>query len=79
LKADKPTCSSAHISGIDLRVRGTRAYRLLDATVALSSRFAGQPGETVRYDIRINRFVRQGETYLLHVRVRRHDRGAVRC
>ncbi|MCB9849175.1 MAG: hypothetical protein H6817_00550 [Phycisphaerales bacterium] len=49
--------------GIDQRVRGTRAYRLLDATVRF---FRGLPtaGETVRYDIRINKFVRQGETYL---------------
>jgi len=49
--------------GIDLRVRGQRAYRLLDATVRFH-RHLPRPGEVVRYDIRINRFVRQGETYL---------------
>jgi acyl transferase domain-containing protein/3-hydroxymyristoyl/3-hydroxydecanoyl-(acyl carrier protein) dehydratase len=49
--------------GIDLRVRGARAYRLLDATVAFH-RGLPVPGETVRYDIRIDRFVRQGDTYL---------------
>jgi acyl transferase domain-containing protein/3-hydroxymyristoyl/3-hydroxydecanoyl-(acyl carrier protein) dehydratase len=49
--------------GIDLRVRGERAYRLLDATVDFQ-RHLPRPGETVRYDIRIKRFVRQGETYL---------------
>ncbi|HRX84507.1 MAG TPA: hypothetical protein P5572_05755 [Phycisphaerae bacterium] len=49
--------------GIDLRVRGRRAYRLLDAAVNFH-RHLPQPGETVRYDIRIDRFVRQGDTYL---------------
>jgi len=49
--------------GIDLRVRGRRAYRLLDATVRFH-RHLPRPGEVVRYDIRISRFVRQGETYL---------------
>lgn len=49
--------------GIDLAVKGTRAYRLLDATVTFH-RELPRPGETIRYDIRINRFVRQGETYL---------------
>ncbi|MBX3394128.1 MAG: type I polyketide synthase [Phycisphaerae bacterium] len=49
--------------GIDLRVKGLRAYRLLDATVEFH-RDLPMPGETIRYDIRILRFVRQGETYL---------------
>lgn len=49
--------------GIDLRVKGLRAYRLLDATVEFH-RDLPSPGETIRYDIRILRFVRQGETYL---------------
>ncbi|HWL92222.1 MAG TPA: beta-ketoacyl synthase N-terminal-like domain-containing protein, partial [Phycisphaerae bacterium] len=49
--------------GIDLRVQGRRFYRLLDATVTFH-RDLPRPGETIRYDIRILRFVRQGETYL---------------
>jgi 3-hydroxymyristoyl/3-hydroxydecanoyl-(acyl carrier protein) dehydratase len=49
--------------GIDLKVRGRRAYRLLDAVVRFH-RHLPRPGETIRYDIHIDRFVRQGETYL---------------
>ena len=36
--------------GIDLALQGTRAYRLLDATVTFH-RGLPQPGEVVRYDI----------------------------
>ncbi len=49
--------------GIDLATGGDRAYRLLDATVAFH-RGLPMPGETILYDIRINRFVQQGEVYL---------------
>ena len=49
--------------GIDLRVKGSRVYRLLDASVQFY-RGLPQPGETITYDIRIDRFIRQGETYL---------------
>lgn len=49
--------------GIDLAVQGRRAYRLLDATVTCH-RGLPRPGEVVRYDIRIDRFVRQGDVYL---------------
>ena len=49
--------------GIDLIVKGKRTYRLLDATVEFH-RSLPVPGETVRYDIRIHKFIRQGETYL---------------
>jgi PfaB family protein len=49
--------------GIDHAVKGTRAYRLLDATVRFH-RGLPVPGEVIRYDIRIDRFVQQGETYL---------------
>ncbi|MCG8404127.1 MAG: hypothetical protein MI923_02905 [Phycisphaerales bacterium] len=49
--------------GIDLAVKGQRAYRLLDATVAFH-RDLPRPGETIRYEIEVERFVRQGETYL---------------
>ena len=53
--------------GIDLALQGTRAYRLLDATVTFH-RGLPQPGDVVRYDIHIDRFVRQGETYLFFFR-----------
>ena len=53
--------------GIDLEVQGTRAYRLLDATVTFH-RGLPQPGDVVRYDIYIDRFVRQDETYLFFFR-----------
>ena len=49
--------------GIDRVVRGRRTYRLLDATVRFH-RELPQPGETIRYAIEIEKFVRQGETYL---------------
>ncbi len=49
--------------GIDKITRGLRTYRLLDATVTFH-RGLPRPGETIRYDIRIEKFVRQGETYL---------------
>jgi 3-oxoacyl-(acyl-carrier-protein) synthase/3-hydroxymyristoyl/3-hydroxydecanoyl-(acyl carrier protein) dehydratase len=49
--------------GIDLAVRGERTYRLLDAKVKFH-RTLPRPGEVIRYHIRIERFVRQGETYL---------------
>ncbi len=49
--------------GIDFQTRGKRVYRLLDATVSFH-RGLPVPGETVRYDIRIDRFVRQGDTWL---------------
>ena len=50
--------------GIDLVTKGERLYRLLDAQMIVH-RDLPRPGETVRYDIRINRFIRQGDTYLL--------------
>ncbi len=49
--------------GIDHRVKGTRAYRLLDASVVFH-RDLPAPGDTIRYEIEIDKFVRQGETYL---------------
>ena len=49
--------------GIDHEVKGTRAYRLLDATVRF---FRGlpRPGDTIQYHIEIEKFIRQGDTYL---------------
>jgi PfaB family protein len=49
--------------GIDLVVKGQRTYRLLDATVKFH-RELPVPGETIRYEIEISKFIRQGETYL---------------
>jgi PfaB family protein len=49
--------------GIDLVVKGKRTYRLLDATVKFH-RELPVPGETIRYEIEISKFLRQGETHL---------------
>ena len=49
--------------GIDFVAKGVRTYRLLDATVTFH-RGLPRPGETIHYDIRIDRFVRQGEPYM---------------
>ncbi len=49
--------------GIDLQTRGLASYRLLDAIVTFHDALPG-PGKTIQYDIRINSFFRQGETYL---------------
>jgi PfaB family protein len=49
--------------GIDLAVKGRRVYRLLDAGV-IFHRDLPLPGETIRYRIDIEKFIRQGETWL---------------
>ncbi|MFZ1769608.1 MAG: hypothetical protein WAU00_10445, partial [Caldilinea sp.] len=49
--------------GIDLHTKGKRVYRLLDAAVSFHRQLP-TVGETISYDIRIDRFVRQGETWL---------------
>jgi 3-hydroxymyristoyl/3-hydroxydecanoyl-(acyl carrier protein) dehydratase len=53
--------------GIDLQTRGLAVYRLLDAVVTFHR---GLPtvGETIRYDIHIDRFTKQGEVWLFHFR-----------
>jgi 3-oxoacyl-(acyl-carrier-protein) synthase/3-hydroxymyristoyl/3-hydroxydecanoyl-(acyl carrier protein) dehydratase len=53
--------------GIDHRVRGTRHYRLLDARVRFHRRLP-EPGETIRYTIHIDRFVRRQNTWLFFFR-----------
>ncbi|NVN91186.1 MAG: type I polyketide synthase [Desulfuromonadales bacterium] len=53
--------------GIDFITRGQAVYRLLDAVVTFHRALPG-PGETIRYDIRIERFFRQGDTYLFRFR-----------
>ncbi len=49
--------------GIDLAVKGRRTYRLLDAKVRFH-RGLPRPGEVIRYDIRIEKFIRQGATWM---------------
>ncbi len=53
--------------GIDHRVKGRRTYRLLDAEIRFH-RGLPQPGETIRYDIHIDKFVQHEETYLFFFR-----------
>ncbi|MBL8917274.1 MAG: hypothetical protein JNJ54_00305 [Myxococcaceae bacterium] len=53
--------------GIDLETKGLRVYRLLDAKVVFH-RDLPVAGEVIRYDIRIDRFVRQGDTWLFFFR-----------
>ncbi len=60
--------------GIDHRVKGERAYRLLDAVV-IFHRGLPRPGETIRYEIVIDRFVRQGETWMFFFRFEGHIHG----
>jgi 3-hydroxymyristoyl/3-hydroxydecanoyl-(acyl carrier protein) dehydratase/3-oxoacyl-(acyl-carrier-protein) synthase len=48
--------------GIDLQTRGLAVYRLLDAVVTFHDGLPG-PGEVIRYDIRIERFFRHGDTW----------------
>src|SRR5581483_5284790 len=49
--------------GIDFQTRGLAVYRLLDAVVTFHRGLPG-PGEVIRYDIRIEQFFRQGDTFL---------------
>ncbi|MBI4425383.1 MAG: type I polyketide synthase [Elusimicrobia bacterium] len=49
--------------GIDAQTRGLAMYRLLDAAVTFHQGLP-RPGDTIRYDIRIERFARQGDTWL---------------
>jgi acyl transferase domain-containing protein/3-hydroxymyristoyl/3-hydroxydecanoyl-(acyl carrier protein) dehydratase len=53
--------------GIDFITRGLAVYRLLDAVVTFH-RPLPMAGETIRYDIRIERFFRQGDTWLFRFR-----------
>jgi len=53
--------------GIDFITKGLAVYRLLDAKVTFHRSLPG-PCATIRYDIRIDRFFRQGETHLFRFR-----------
>ncbi|MEJ2471325.1 MAG: beta-ketoacyl synthase N-terminal-like domain-containing protein [Desulfuromonadales bacterium] len=49
--------------GIDFMGKGRAVYRLLDAVVTFH-RGLPVPGDVIRYDIKIDHFFRQGQTYL---------------
>ena len=49
--------------GIDFITKGLAVYRLLDAVVTFHGPLPHE-GQIIRYDIRINEFFRQGDTYL---------------
>ncbi|MFJ7073630.1 beta-ketoacyl synthase N-terminal-like domain-containing protein [Streptomyces sp. NPDC098781] len=49
--------------GIDFRNKGERVYRLLDSTLIFRGNLP-RVGQTLRYDISIDRFVHQGDTTL---------------
>jgi len=49
--------------GIDHITKGLAVYRLLDAEISFHDALPG-PGQTIHYDIRIERFFRQGDTHL---------------
>jgi acyl transferase domain-containing protein/3-hydroxymyristoyl/3-hydroxydecanoyl-(acyl carrier protein) dehydratase len=53
--------------GIDHETKGERRYRLLDAVVTFH-RALPRVGDVIRYEIAIDRFVRQGSTYLFFFR-----------
>ncbi|NCB38810.1 MAG: type I polyketide synthase, partial [Erysipelotrichia bacterium] len=49
--------------GIDFKTKGIAKYRLLDAVVTFHGSLP-RPGDTINYDIRVDRFIRQADTYL---------------
>src|SRR5213076_2816163 len=53
--------------GIDFQTRGRAVYRLLDAQVTFH-RGLPAPGAIIRYDIHIDHFFRQDQTYLFRFR-----------
>lgn len=53
--------------GIDFKTRGLACYRLLDAAVTFH-RELPKVGDLIGYDIRIDSFFRQGDTYLFRFR-----------
>jgi acyl transferase domain-containing protein/3-hydroxymyristoyl/3-hydroxydecanoyl-(acyl carrier protein) dehydratase len=53
--------------GIDRETRGERVYRLLDAKIVFHGDLP-RAGQRIRYEIRIDRFIRQGDTWLFFFR-----------
>src|SRR5205823_2058089 len=63
--------------GIDFVTQGRAVYRLLDAAVTFYRGLPG-PGETIRYDIHIDSFFRQGDTHLFRFRFEEIGRASCR-
>ena len=55
-------CLSGYL-GIDFKTKGKAMYRLLDAVVTFHDHLP-RVGDTIHYDIRGSRFIRQADTYL---------------
>lgn len=55
--------------GVDFANKGERAYRLLDSTLVFHGRLPRE-GQTLRYEIEIDRFVRNGDCLLFFFRYR---------
>ncbi len=53
--------------GIDFQTKGLAVYRLLDAVVTFHRRLPG-PEQIIRYEIHIDSFFKQGNTYLFRFR-----------
>ena len=53
--------------GIDSKTKGLSTYRLLDAKVTFHGPLP-RPGATIHYDIRVDEFFRQGDTWLFRFR-----------
>ena len=49
--------------GIDSRTKGLSVYRLLDADIVFHGALP-KPGDVIRYDIRLSRFVQHGDAWL---------------
>lgn len=49
--------------GIDFKTEGIAKYRLLDAIVTFHGPLP-RPGDTINYDIKVDRFIRQADTWL---------------
>ena len=63
--AESGQCDLMLISylGIDFENKGERVYRLLDCTLTFLGDFPPRGGDTLRYDISINHFARNGDTF----------------
>ena len=49
--------------GIDFKTKGIAKYRLLDAVVTFHDKLL-RPGDRITYDIRVDRFIKQADTYM---------------
>ncbi|WP_016700313.1 type I polyketide synthase [Actinoalloteichus spitiensis] len=69
IEAGQGTLLLLSLLGADALNRGERGYRLLDSTAVFHDRLP-RAGQTLRYEITIDRFVRDGETLLFSFRYR---------